>query len=199
MNLYRNTGNAMLAIGVFSLIESAFSIMISSMQGALLGGTLDASQIQSMQNTFLWRGVIAAVNLALMVWLVYNSYLLGEELDVGSFKFGAIILILGELLLVALTFMIFPQLASIAEQLGSGGTVSEETLLNLLRLLSLILLAGLITLIGYIVYGIGVRKVGEILGSDNIKNGGLLIILGFIPFLAPIGFLLAGYSLREFS
>ncbi len=199
MNLYRNTGNAMLAIGVFSLIESAFSIMISSMQGALLGGTLDASQIQSMQNTFLWRGAIAAVNLALMVWLVYNSYLLGEELDVGSFKFGAIILILGELLLVALTFMIFPQLASIAEQLGSGGTVSEETLLNLLRLLSLILLAGLITLIGYIVYGIGVRKVGEILGSDNIKNGGLLIILGFIPFLAPIGFLLAGYSLREFS
>ncbi len=199
MNLYRNTGNAMLAIGVFSLIESAFSIMISSMQGALLGGTLNASQIQSMQNTLLWRGAIAAVNIALMVWLVYNSYLLGEELDVGSFKFGAMILILGELLMVVLTFMIFPQLASIAEQLGSGGTVSEETLLNLLRLISLLLLAGLIALIGYIIYGIGVRKVGEILGSDNIKNGGLLIILGFIPFLAPIGFLLAGYSLREFS
>jgi len=199
LNNYKNTGNAMLVIGVLSLVSSAISLISSNLQGTLLGGSPDLSQIQTLQNVFLVQGILSAVNVALLVWLVYNSYHLGGELDVGTFKFGAILLLIGQLYLVLITLIIYPQLLSIVQQIGSGGELSSEVLFSLLRLMSLMLLGSLLVILGYIVYGIGVRKVGEILGSDNIKNGGLLIILGFIPLLGPIGFILAGYSLRGYS
>jgi len=192
MGLYKNTGNIMLIAGLLSIATTIVSIMF--MISNLF--TMHPSETISL-TSYLINVASSVVGLVVLFILAYFSFKLGDELDSGTIKAGAILLVISISVGLAINLYIYSVMKQMLEQFGSGNMPSQELMNTMLRLAGLSLLSLVLIIISYIVYGIGLRNVGDILGLSDLKTAGLLVILGFIPLLFPIGLIIGGLALRR--
>ena len=192
MGLYRDTGNVMLIAGVVSIATSIFSLMIL-FSGFMMMYPSGPPSVEP----YIISIATGIINLVILSVLAYLSFKLGGELDEGTIKAGAVLLILALFVSLAVNLYIYFAFQSIIEKINSGTMPPEEMMAVALRLAGLSFLSFALAIISYIVYGIGLRHVGDLLGLNDLKTAGLLVILGFIPLLFPIGLIIGGLALRK--
>ena len=78
------------------------------------------------------------------------------------------------------------------------GGVTGTTLWIVGMILIIIGIGAILAIVGLILIGLAVRRVGQIYNISDIRNGGILIAIGsVIPFLAFIGFILTYVGLGK--
>ncbi|MFP3260355.1 MAG: DUF973 family protein [Sulfolobus sp.] len=121
---------------------------------------------------------------------------------------GAIFIIIGIIALVLAIISVlklrsgFSGLETVGKDVG-GVTGTTLWIIGLVLLLLIIIppiaiIGAILIIIGYILIGLAIRRVGQIYNVGNIRNGGILIAIGsIIPFAAFIGFILTYLGLGK--
>ena len=134
--------------------------------------------------------------LAMIILMIHYLYQIGEENEIVTIWVGLEIVLIGIGISILMLIIFMPEFIKIYEKIYLSGP-SIKLLNELLRIVGYLLIGFVISLIGYMICGVGLRKLGQMYSVSNLKSGGLMLILSFIPFLGPFGLIVAGMGLRE--
>ena len=196
MGIYRNAGYLMIILGVVEIISGISSFLLTSITGNL--GLGQYQNLENMQQTLkqnlLINVVTSAVYLVFLAVLFYYIYNIGKENEISSIWIGLLLSIIGVFVATVIIMMVLPQMIDLLASMDPNNP-DPSLFGQIFRLTGIMLLASFIPLVGYILLGIGLRSLGSLYDESKLQTGGLLVILGFIPLLLPIGFIISGIGM----
>ena len=199
------------ALGIISVLPILLSLPRMFMR-AETPREMWRQMMPSIVPTILLFAVALVIGIiSLYFWFRASNNFKRHDERLGIGKVGAILSIIGTGILIISLLVLFAILPQIISTIGSmiempagvdeaAGRQLAMRFLSLIPVVMVMLLGGLIYLIGWVLYGVMVMRLGEIQGlNPDFKYAGILMIAGsllsFIGNLAIIGLVLELVSL----
>ncbi|AOL15499.1 hypothetical protein BFU36_00710 [Sulfolobus sp. A20] len=187
-------------LGLTKLREGVLFYLIASILGIIIGVTyalalssilaIAPSGVSGLLPILISGLIISLITIPILV-LSYLRTREGFRLLVSTGKDLRQGLTATTLILVGIVIIFIGFLSFIAV-LSTISTVRVSSLPSLFGSVAILLIGGIIAFIGYIILALSYRRTGEIYMNDNLKTGGLLVLIGSILglFIGIIGYIL---------
>ncbi|MCQ4448829.1 MAG: DUF973 family protein [Sulfolobales archaeon] len=179
---------------------------------------MSSSEVKALQDLrwgslyAILANVLLSISAALLVGLIISSAfffsLSSPSVAVGSVAVVVILEIIALVFTVLSTLKLrsgFRGLNAIGKDVG-GVTGTTLWIIGIILMITVIIpfigfiafVGAILIIVGLIIIGLAIKRVGEIYNVSNINIGGILIAIGsIIPFLAFIGFILTYMGLGK--
>ncbi len=172
--------------GSFMIIQSVLITYVSTYVASLGVETYTPAWYQAVQPFQIWLLIMNLIGLTLSILFGYGAYKVGDYYDVSSLMLMGLVWIFGSFFMLTLAPLTLPALSLL--------TLAGEVMHGALAFLQLIY--AFLSLVGYILFTMGVLELKNNTHLDIFTAAGVLMIIGILfGFTVPLAFIVFGAGL----